>query len=261
MSAGDDQSHTVREYEVKERTDCRFEVNVDGEPGQAVSPLGWQENSEEFDDFYSYDHAHAHLDPSSGVIQRDHSYMFFYEYEDEVALVIVHDLPQEHGPTIDGSDTHSDIPAVGQPDYTYSGPSDTGGGAVDMVFDGLPSSGSWVLKDDAHDWTYVSPITGQACTAVSNRVCWSWSSRNTDGGIFAGGFEDPDNVDITVEANWNDPSVEGDTIGDGNYNAPLGGGQIDDDGWKFLYATEDGIKAIDLDKTKDVHIEGLESSP
>lgn len=266
VSAGTDNSYTVNEHQVSQRTDCRFEVNVAGESPTTVSPIGWQQDSDEFDDFYSYAHAHAHLDPSSPIIQRDTSYMFFYEYNGQVALVLVHDLPQEHGSPGGGND-HSDIPAVGQPRYEYNGPSDEGGGAVDMVFHGLPEGGSWVMKDDPHDWTYPdgshrsghSPSSTPRCDAVENRVCWSWASRNTDGGIYAGGFNDPDAVDITIEANWNDPTDPDDTIADGNWNEHRPIDQVDE--WKFLYATEDGIRAIDLDKDKDVHIEGLEGSP
>lgn len=259
VSPGDDQSHVISEHTVREKTDCRFEVSTGSgtTTTQPVSPIGWQESSEEYDEFYSYDHAHAHMDPESDVISPDTSYMFFYEYNDQVALVIVHDIPEKHGPGIDGSQDHSgsDVPSVDDEDYTYDFPSDTGGGAVDMTFEGLPDSGSWVLKDDPADWNYANIDDGEQCDAVDHRVCWSWVSRNTDGGIYAGGFDDPDAVDIKVTANWNDPNVPHNTIGDGHINPATGGGEITD--WKFLYATDDGIESIDLDKDGEVHIDGL----
>lgn len=96
----------------------------------------------------------------------DTSQFFFYEGTDGLSLVFAHDAR-------DGTS-----------------------GSVTMVFDGLPSDGSWVVEDDN--------VTNDFANAP-DRIEWNWGGCCGDGGAFGvykGGF--PDDFEITVDAsNWN----------------------------------------------------------
>ena len=213
-----DRSNIVARHTIQRRTDCAFEIE-NGGSSKIVSPVNWG-GSTSGTEFYSYGatdgtgHPHAHMDGT--YTESGTSYMFFYEYNGNMALVVVHDKPDTHG-------GHGPTDAVSG---TYPS-GDSGGGKVTMTFHGLPtSSGDWVVKDDGGDFS----------CGGENKACWSWVEAHTDGGIFSGGLS-AGSVSIEVEpVMWG--SRDGGTITK----------------WRFMTGTDTGPAEITLDMSKNVSI-------
>lgn len=95
------------------------------------------------------------------------SYLFLYEDEQGVSLVILHDVSGAEG----------------------------GGGAASFRIAGLPDGGEWSVQDDPptgdEDWN----LDGDPAT-----IHWSWDEWGTDGGVFRGLGE---SVQIRIEAAFN----------------------------------------------------------
>jgi len=243
----DGTTHTLNELEVSQRTECRFKVKFADSSGniktQVVSPINWDSDSKNAGNFYSYGkdsggdgHPHAHINGYDGwAPENDGSYMFFYEYKNELSLIVVHDRPKDHT-------------------------SDKGGGAVDMRFGGVPSAATWVTKDDEGDWGASKWLPNTCDSSLSksydNRMCFAWAERHTDGGILSGKGSlsgDTSNVAITVDAVWN-----GKASGRGRHTDAGNDDTIDS--WEFVYATESGPESVELSMVDNetVYINGTD---
>lgn len=219
----DGSSHIVAQREMTERSGCRFDVSNDGEES-TVSPINWESGGSSVSDFYRYRRPHAHMDPD--FVEQNTSYMFFYEIDDEVALVFVHDRPDSH------SNNHNGL--------GFSGPvyGDTAGGAVDMQIRGYPSEASWVITDDSNDFD---------CGSFGD-ACWSWAQKHTDGGALAGGFKgDLSSLEIEIDATWDSSASRWGCCG---WNqGPM-------EKWQFVYRDSAGeLQTMNLTKSENVTIE------
>ena len=242
----DGRTLVVTQHVMEERSACRF--NVAQPSGEyTVTPINWRNPSASADSFYSYGrgptgdgtgHYHGHLDPD--FVESDESYMFFYEYDGEVALIFLHDSPASHE-KISGVG-HDPTNAVSD-GTEYS---DTGGGAVDLELDGEPSEADWVVQDDANDFD--DGRTGGGGCDTSKDVCWDWTVTNTDGGIFSGGFKgDLRSLEMDVVMYWNDDADHWQRNAGWNYE--------DIDEWILFTGTEDGgTRKIELEKSEDAEI-------
>lgn len=243
----DGSEQLVTEHTVENPTDCQFTVDNGSETSQ-VQPINFDTASAAANNFYSYgrddgtNHPHTHMD--ADFVDPDTTYMFFYVFGNEVSLVVVHDTPATHG-------GHSGIDVVDGDQFVSS---DSGGGAVDMRFDGLPQSGSWIVEDDNGevDDGDASRCDGTMPGGLGSRTddpyelgCWTWAETHTDGGVRRGGFADTEDLDVTVHSRFNGAAS----------NNPLTAGTIDD--YKFVTRNEDGdIEEIDLTRNQPVTITG-----
>jgi flagellin-like protein len=248
----DGSEQLVTEHTVESPTDCQFSVDNGSETSE-VQPINFDTASEAANNFYSYGgddgtgHPHTHMD--ADFVEPDTTYMFFYVFGNEVSLVVVHDTPATH--TAIGGTDHSGIDVVDGATFVSS---DTGGGSVDMRFEGLPESGSWVVQDDggeSDDDGNGAPCTDPVVSGGSlsedpyELGCWSWTEVNTDGGVRRGGFTDTEELEITVHSEFNEQSSRTD----------LEAGTITD--YEFVTRNEDGdIETIELTRGQPVTIEG-----
>lgn len=234
----DGSSQVVAEHEMEQRSTCRFIVSNDGNQSE-VGPINWRSPGENVDEFYSYGrddgtgHYHAHIDES--FLGSNQSYVFFYEVGDEVALVVVHDQPDNH--TEHGVSHHGPTDAVDGDPYA-----DTAGGAVTMEFSGLPGPASWTIQDDPND------DFAAGCSNPPTEVCWAWAEVNTDGGAVTGGFSgDLSDLNVTIDATWDSNA---DKWGANGWTM----GEMED--WVFVYRDRDGdLTAMNLTKDETVTIE------
>lgn len=238
----DGRTLVVAQHEMETRSACRFDVEQ-GSDEYTVTPINWQNPGASPDSFYSYGrgpngdgtgHYHAHLDP--GFTAPNESYMFFYEFDGEVALIFVNDNPDgghgDHSATnaVDGSDNYDD----------------TAGGAVDLNLTGEPSEASWVVQDDANDFD-AGRNGNNGCSTYWD-VCWDWTQTNTDGGILAGGFSgDLSDLEIMVEIQWNDDADHWERVDSWTYR--------DMEEWVLYSGTDDGsIRREELDMSQNATI-------
>jgi len=236
----DGSGQVVAEYEMEQRSTCRFIVSNDGNQSE-VGPINWRSPGENVDEFYSYGqddgtgHYHAHIDES--FLSSNQSYIFFYEVGKEVALVVVHDQPANHTGQGVSHPQHGPTDAVDGDPYE-----DTAGGAVTMEFSGLPGPTSWTIQDDPTD------DFGASCSNPPTKVCWAWAEVNTDGGAVTGGFSgDLSDLNVTVDATWDSNADKWDANG-------WTMGEMED--WVFVYRDRDGdLTAMNLTKDETVTIE------
>ena len=235
----------VAQHEMQERSACRFDVTNDGTT-ETVSPINWRTGGDSVSQFYSYpgnDGDHGHLPPD--FVQEDTSYIFFYEFQEEVALIFVHDSPQAHS-----DDAVHDEAGVDPTTY-----SDTGGGAVDMRIRDYPDGSEWVIQDDPSD------IRGDRCDSAwlgagvteagFGDACWGWTQSDADGGAIAGGFSgDLSGLRMTIDARWDSSASDWGRLADpGEPHQAI-------DRWQFVYRDTDGdIQTVDLAKDETVTIE------
>jgi hypothetical protein len=262
LSVDDDDSYVVQRYDVQSQNACEFDISQPGTSSFTAGPINWGTGGD-VEEFYSYGgsdgtgHPHAHMDPDSPYVENDKSYVFFYEIDGEISLVFVHDKPEQH--CTSGGEDHSDLGHIDGACYPGT---TTDGGAAMFEFDGLPSSGRWVIQDDPHDWDFgespkvtgafdPSDVSWASQNCPPDTACWSWNEKNTDGGAYAGGFTDSDGVHIEITPHWG--------------SAAIGNGHWNDDhvvtDWVFLYRSEDGIESVSLDMSEPLVIEGYEQSP
>jgi flagellin-like protein len=245
----DGSEQLVTEHTVESPTDCQFSVDNGSETSE-VQPINFDTASEAANNFYSYGgddgtgHPHTHMD--ADFVEPDTTYMFFYVFGNEVSLVVVHDTPATH--TAIGGTDHSGIDVVDGATFVSS---DTGGGSVDMRFEGLPESGSWVVEDDNNEAGSNGPCNDAVVSGGSlsedpyELGCWSWAETHTDGGVRRGGFADTEDLEITVHSEFNEQSSRAD----------LTPGSIDD--YEFVTRNEDGdIETIELTRNQPVTING-----
>lgn len=253
VSVDDGQRQVVQDYEVQRPTACSFQVSQPGTDPFRVAPVNWQHGGDRAKEFYSYGgkgpdgttasgdgtcHPHAHMPPSSPYVDTDVSYIFFYEYNDEMSLVIVHDKPNEHRTRSKFGCDPTDHQILDHISGAVYEPSQTTvGGAAKFTFTGLPGGGSWVIQDDDHDFD----------SDTDEDVCWSWNDMNTDGGVFSGGFSDPDSVDLEIDVTWETVPCDG---------VQNSGHQVDE--WMFIYLADDGIQKQTLAKDETLTIDGIE---
>lgn len=242
-SGEDGNSATVATHVMQQRSSCKFAVSQPSLGTKTATPINWQSPGASPDSFYSYGrgpngdgtgHYHAHLDP--GFVSSEESYMFFYEFSGEVALIFVHDSPDG------GHGDHSETNAVSGSD-NYD---DTNGGAVDLKLDGEPSEASWVVKDDASD--FQAAVDGNSGCATTRDVCWDWAQTNTDGGILSGGFKgDLSSLNMEVKMYWNDDAGHWQRTGGWDYENM--------DKWVLYSGTKDGgVKRIELEMSEEATI-------
>lgn len=132
-------------------------------------------------DFYDYrspnttksSWAYGYFGPSS-FTRENGSTMFLYQAPDGVvSLVMIHDHMNE-------SRTGGKLPAS----------------TVTFGFDGLPSSGKWILMDDTY------PHRDDQWSRT--RLDWTWAGSRTDGGVFRGL---PGDFNVTVTPSWNEDAT------------------------------------------------------
>lgn len=100
-------------------------------------------------EFYSYnDPSGASANTPYNLEDTETAQLFFYEGPNGLSLVTIFDKP-----------------------------SNNNGGSISYEFNALPTSGSWVIKDDSGD------------NYSQNYAHWKWYSCCTDGGVFRGGLE------------------------------------------------------------------------
>ena len=245
-SQGDTQA-TIATHEVETKTSCRFRIRQDGME-RIVTPLNWENKDSE--SFYSYGrhdgtgHWHSHIDED--IMESNTSFMFFYEYGNQVSLVIVHDKPQSHC-------GHGSIDSVEGNCFSSN---DEGGGAVNMTFGGIPDGASWAAKDEP--WDFTDNDLEETCGGVANvtsppsRACWFWYSGNADGAVLRGGFSgDVSDLRLDVHATWNRSSVAWGSVGSQDSNDKI-------NRWAFMSGRTDSRDEIELDLNETVTIEGIE---
>lgn len=132
-----------------------------------VQPL---EGTSNITDFYGYDFTDA--SPHTGLEKADISQIFFYEGSDGVSLVLLHDT------------------------------TDMTAGAVDMRFEGFPSTGKWAIMDDLE----CCPDDPDFDSDLDTLVTWGWGTCCADGGAFQGGLED--NFEITIHSAWDSDATK-----------------------------------------------------
>ena len=169
-------------------------------------------------EFYKYgavNTRYSSAGPVTALERAGTSRLFLYRGPDGVlSLVVVH-----------GKHRLEDVPQ--------------GGGSVSFTFEGLPSDGEWVVRDDFYDgpelfdqWKHGD---GQAT------VHWTWQGGRTDGAVFAGLGDD---FSITVEPAFNE-------------DAKLYGQHYDADvkTWEALGGSQTDPDAISLAMDEPVVIE------
>ncbi|MFB6178147.1 MAG: hypothetical protein ABEI77_00300 [Halorientalis sp.] len=116
------------------------------------------------------------------------SILFLYDGPNGLSLVIVHD-------SIDDNDSN--------------------GGNVTFSFSGMPTAGSWVVKDDV----YLDPDTGEPedtnydnwyVDGTDQTIDWSWYGGRTDGGAYRGLGTD---FALTISPAFNDAATLTDNSG------------------------------------------------
>lgn len=132
-----------------------------GDQRYEMAPLS---TGESVKNFYDYRNAQSHT--STGIERERVSNLFFFEDDDGLSLVIIHDQP-------------------------YNG----SGGAVDFSFGGLPDEGSWIVHDDPGDFN-------NSRSSPPKYITWSWDESKTDGGVFKGGFDEVS--EITLDPAFNE---------------------------------------------------------
>lgn len=182
-----------------EETETNGFTLLQGNQGYGVLPFRGEQTVEEFYQYRTDGQPHSHFEES----REETSLLMLYRGPEGVSLVISHD-EQDHSASSDRA------------------------GIVKMQFDGLPESGSWVVKDDPGDWR-----------RSENRanIHWRWNDKHTDGGAFRGNLR---SAQIRI-----DPDFQ------------LGIGR-----WIFLTATPPtapGPLALPLDPSQPVTVAGPEA--
>lgn len=139
-------------------------VSQNGTPVATVAPYS---HGMPVEKFYSYNGQYRGSQNSSAntpndvTLEEDSvSQLFFHEYDGELSLVMIHDKPN----------------------------SDSGGDHR-VVFDGLPDSGSWVVKDDRNHAPDDYPSDGSYAQ-------WGWGACCTDGGAYR--WSADEDVEFTI---------------------------------------------------------------
>jgi hypothetical protein len=154
-------------------------------------------NGQRIEQFYDY--GNAKINSPLPIAKSDHSRLFFWDGPEGLSLVVLHDKGN------DGS-----------------------GGAVSFDFEGLSSSGSWVVKDDSGDFT------------SRTQADWTWNRFKTDGGAFRGGLYDRQ---LTIDPRFNGAARK----------SPFAPGRIDT--WEVLTGQATNPQALTLEKNDPVTIE------
>lgn len=194
-------------------------------------------------------HAHGHM--SDDFTAPDTIYMFFL-YIRRTSLSGDRPRQARYARKSGGVWGHCSIDTVSGCTYTSS---DSGGGAVDMIFHGMPDHGSWVVQDDGDEFNGTSsPGAGWSTSATCHssfednysRVCFGWGGWNNDGGVRTGMGRDISDLRFVVESEWGSGAS-----GWGRHSTSTL------DHWKFLTVTESGaLEEIDLDRSQNLTIEG-----
>ena len=138
-----------------------------------ITPLQGPESASAFYDWGLVDKQYS-SNGTTALQKEDTTIMFLYEDPDgTVSLVVVHEKLED--------DSNAD------------------GGSVSFEVRGLPSGGSWVVKDDFYD----GPSNYDVWNVQGNvdRIDWTWAGGRTDGGVFSPIGDDPD---ITIEPMFNE---------------------------------------------------------
>jgi hypothetical protein len=139
-----------------------------------ITPLKGTEPASAFYDWRQQETQYSSAG-TTALQKEDTTILFLYEDPDgNVSLVIVHEK--------------------------YQGDND--GGSATFEVRGLPSGGSWVVKDDFYDSPSNYDIwdTGGSVDTID----WTWAGGRTDGGVFS---YVGDNPDITIEPMFNEAAT------------------------------------------------------
>lgn len=139
-----------------------------------LSPVGGDVPVEEFYRYAAGGTRFSSAGPITALEQAGTSRLLIYQGPDGVrSLVVVH-----------GKHRLEDVP---------------GGGAVSFTFEGLPSDGEWVVRDDRYDGPEL--FDSWEIDGSSTTVHWTWQGGRTDGAVYRGLG---DGFSITIEPRFNE---------------------------------------------------------
>lgn len=130
------------------------------------------------EEFFKYDSAntrYSSVGPVTGLQRERTSRLFVYRGPDgSRSLVVAH-----------GKHHLEDVPE--------------GGGSASFAFEGLPSDGEWLVRDDSYDGPDLFDEWERDGDGTT--VHWTWQGGRTDGGVYTGLGEE---FSITVEPAFNE---------------------------------------------------------